>query len=481
MFDDGAVIVPARRSWLTTLWLAIAVGVSFILGRRLEAHGSDIFTLSRWLDEPGFVHPHHPLYLPGAQFLSWLLTPWGVERMTMFSCYSAIGAAVGVAAMHRAVLRWTGDLQLALVVALTVAATPALTYFATIGELHAPFFAWAGFAWWACAVWCVAPSRLAAVRCGVLAGLATLFHATGAMLVPWLAGTWLWVRRMHGLRALAAMAGPVVLFGSTAFVVWLLGFLGIRALGAVPEGQPLELVAERFDIGATLAALPRTWWVDWVLPFAPGSLLVFACFWRGLAWPALCLHVAVLAHVLFTAVMLRGGGHEFGAYDLPLVLPLAVLTCRAVPRQGWILLPALALLATVAHRIAYQRPKPDLQLGRAAQPIAAAASTIFLVGDEMETQGLRWFAPRVELVEAWVFQVQLGAAAQSFPAEQVVGWLHWQLQSSVGQGRRLFVTDLAIRNLSAWIPQFANGWQQFAAAVAVQPEPALKGVWVKPR
>jgi len=478
MIDDVAVTGPARRSWLTTLLLAFGVGSAYMLCRRLQAHGSDIFTLSRWLDEPDFVHPHHPLYLPGAELLSKVLTPFGVERMTMFSCYSALGAAVGVAAIHRAVLRWTGDAALALVVALTSAATPALTYFATIGELHAPFFAWAGLAWWACAVWCATPGFAGALRCGVLAGVATLFHATGALLVPWLAGAWMWMRRADGLSALFRQAG---LFGVTAFLVWLLGFSGMRALGEVPAGQPLELVAERFDVWVTLAAFPRTWLVDWWLPFAPCSVLVLWCFWRGLAWPALWLHAAVLVHVLFTAVMLRGGGHEFGAYDLPLVLPLVLLSCRALPRRLWWGLPVLALTASVAHRLAYPRPLPDLEFGWAAVAFTAEAPTVYLVGDEMETQGLRWFEPRVELIEAWVFQVQLGAAARDFPAEQVVGWLRWQLQNCVSQGRRLLVTDLAIHNLSEWIPQFASGWQQFVAGADIQREASLKGFWVRPR
>lgn len=467
-----------RRSWTTTLWLAAGLATAYLAFRRMQAHGSDIFTLSRWLDEPGFVHPHHPFYLFGAQLLSWLLAPLGIERMTMFSCYSAVGAAIGVAAMHRAVLRCSGDAQLAMVVALTAAATPALTYFATIGELHAPFLAWAGLAWWACAAWCMTGSLLAAVRCGALAGVATLFHATGALLVPWLAVAWLYWRRAAGFRVLV---GPVVWFGATALLVWLVGFFGVRAIGDVPAGQPLGLVAERLHVEATLVALPRTWLVDWWLPFAPGSVVVMACFWRGLGWPALWLHGAVLVHVLFTAVMLRGGGHEFGAYDLPLVLPLVGLCCCVLPRQRWWSLPVLALAASVGHRLAYPAPLPDLELGRAAVAYSAEAPTVYLVGDEMETQGLRWFEPQVELVEAWVFQVQLGAAAKDFPIEQVVGWLQWQLQSCIARGRRLFVTDLAVRNLSAWIPQFAGGWQQFGAAVSVKPEPALKGCWVAPR
>lgn len=466
--------------WATTALLAIGTAGAYTALRRDAAHGSDIFTLSRWLDEPDFVHPHHPLYLPVANALRWLLQPLGLERMTLFALYSALGAALGIAALHRAALCLRGDPQLARHVALAAAAVPALTYFATIGELHAPFFGVAAIGWWAWARWATRPSPGRALGCGATIGLATLFHATGAALGPWFVGAYLWRQRTAGRRTTAQM---IALFALAAALVWAAGFFGLRNLGQAPAGQPIEHVAERFDPAATLQALPGTWLADWLWPFAPASLLAMLAFVRGRGAPALLLHLAVLAHVAFTATLLRGGGHEFGAYDLPLVFPALVLAADALPRRWWWTLPLGALLASGLHRAAYPRLLPDLALGRAAVAIAAETPTVFLVGDEAETQGIRWYTPRAELIEAWVFQVQLGSGAKDFTADQVRGWLQWQLAAAQQAGRRLFVTDRAVQNLGRWLPQFDAGFAQFAATVRSErpAQPEAKGRFLTPR
>ncbi|MBL8725549.1 MAG: hypothetical protein JNK49_16020 [Planctomycetes bacterium] len=457
--------------WATTALLAIGTASAYTALRRDLAHGSDIFTLSRWLDEPGFVHPHHPLYLPVANALRWLLQPLGLERMALFALYSALGAALGCAALHRAALCLRGDPLLARHVALAAALVPAVTYFATLGELHAPFFGCAALGWWAWARWATQPTPWRALGCGATVGLATLFHATGAALGPWFVGAYLWRQRAAGRRTSAQL---VTLCAVAAALVWATGFFGLRGLGQAPAGQPIEHVAERFDPVATLQALPGTWLADWLWPFAPASLLALLAFVRGRGVPALLLHLAVLAHVAFTATMLRGGGHEFGAYDLPLVFPALVLAADALPRRWWFALPLGALLASGLHRAAYPRLRPDLALGRAAVALVAAAPTVFLVGDEAETQGIRWYAPRAELIEAWVFQVQLGAGAKDFTAEQVRGWLQWQLGAAQQAGRRLFITDRAVHNLGQWLPEFDAGFAQFAATVGGE-RPTLAG------
>lgn len=470
-----------RHGWVTTAALSVGAAFAYGLLQRRQAHGSDIFTLARWLDEPGFVHPHHPLYLPVAKLLLALLAPLGLDRMTGFGLYSALGAAVGIAALHRATLALRSDPGMAIWLSLLAGAVPAVHYFATIGELHAPFFGMAALGWWAACAWARRPGLGAAVRCGAIAGLAALFHATGAVLGPWFAGAFGWRQRHRGLRQNAT---EMLACGAASAAVWACGFFGLRAHGHAPTGQPIEHIAERFDLWVTVAAWPRTALVDWLLPFAPCSLLALTAFGRGRAAPAALLHLAVAAHVTFTACLLRGGGHEFGAYDLPLVFPAAVLALDAVPRRGWPLLFPLAIAATVLHRAAYPRLTPDLALGRAAVAAAAESPTVFLVGDEAQTQGIRWFDPHAELIEAWVFQVQLGSAASAFTPEQVAGWLAFQQQQARAGGRRLFVTDLARRNLTEWLPGFAAGWQRFAATAQLKPAPpqsGLSGVFVQPR
>lgn len=456
-----------RGHWPTTAILVGTALLFYTLLRRDTAHGSDVFVLMRWLED-GVVHPNHPLYLIGARLVQWLLSPLTGELMAVLAAYSAFGAAVAVGALHRAALRLRGP-RFSFWLAAVVMCTPCLMFFATIGEMHAPFAAVMAVCWWAFAVWSANGRRAAALGCGVLTGVAALQHATGQLLVPMLAAGFLWLRRHEPW---SRRAGRVGLFAAAHAAVFALGFAALRRLGELPEGDPGGFLLERARSGPWVANLPGALLSEWLVAFLPLSVLALVPLFRGRVAVGLLLHAAVLAYVTVTA-MLAPGVDEVGAYCLPLLFPAAVVALDHVPARAMGLVVALAAAATAAHRALHDEIAPDFALGAAVTASPGSPARVWLVGDEAESMGARWQNPDVELVEAWITAVDLERragpqAAAGVGEVELLLWLRLTAQRVLDAGRQLVVTRRAVEVLGERLPAFAPAWRQFASEHRVE-------------
>lgn len=459
---DGAG--PGRGAAPETLLLSVLAFAAYALLRRFTAHGSDVFFLLRWLDD-GTVHPQHPLYLVLARALRWALGPVTADGMTALALLSALGAAVGVMGTHRAVLVHTADRGLARWSALVVAALPAVVFYATIGELQAPFFGGAGVAAWLVARWLGAGTVRAAVGAGVAVAAATLLHATGHLLVPLWASAFWWAGRERAARARCV---GVAVFAAVHAGVYALGLWLVRCTGPVLPGDPASFLSERAAVAAWLGFVPGALWWQWVLPFLPVSVLVV----RRALW-----FWSAVAGYLLVSTMLARGADEVGGYLLPLAIPGAMLALLPLPRRAWPLVFAVAVLATGLQRALRPALAPDF--GLAAAVDAAAEPTAWLVGDEGESWGARWRHPTVDLVEAWVTEVELvqraGGRLEALDAPTLAAWLELTAAPVLAAHRRLVVTAHAVERLGARFPAFAAAWQRFAAAHHA--EPIAVGAW----
>jgi hypothetical protein len=451
----------------------VVAATFYTLLRRFTAHGSDVFFLMQWMVED-VVHPNHPLYLEGARAVRWLLSSFTDDRMTALAAFSAGGGAIAVGALHRAALRLRSP-EFAFWLAAVVLCTPCLMFFATIGEMAAPFCGAAALCWWAWVSWCERGRLGCALLTGILTGLATTLHATGQLLVPMLGVGYLWMRRSEPL---ARRGGSVSVFVVAHAIVFACCFTWLRSLGEVPPGEPAGFLWQRASSGLWLEYLPSATLSQWVVAFAPLSLLALLAFVRGRAAVAIGLHAAVLGYVAITA-MLAPGADEVGAYCLPLLFPVAVVVLDAVPSRSWWLLVVFCAAATGVHRSMHREIAPDFALGTAITDSKGGSARVWLVGDEGESWGARWRNHDVELVETWIALVDLeqrsGSNIASLGEEELLVWLQVTAQRVFDAGNQLMVTEHAITVLSARLQAFAAAWQRFKNAYLVEPIEAADG------
>jgi hypothetical protein len=488
--------LAARESVLVA---AAAFGL-FVVARQDTLHGTDWRWLVLWLQEPGAVHPTHPGYLPLARSWCLLLSPLGLPVHTALAAFSACGAAVGVAGVHRASWWLTGDRAFARAAAALCALVPAWLHFATVVELHAPF---AGAMAWAAVVAvrhrCAPRSDGAAwtatgagVCTGIATGAATLLHATGHLLVAGVVAGWWLAARAERTRL---PWSRVVAFALAHAAVWGGGFALVRATGHLPASVVgmRDLVAgavpddpARYLLGSLAGTdFVRQCWPtlrsEWLAACAPLSLVVsVGLVWRRLRLATAVLLAWVLLYLLAAVVMVHAATDERGGYLLPLLPPTAWLVLAVVPRRGWPLL----LVATAACGFLLRgepgRAAPDHAFGAAATAMARQQPTVFFVADLPELDGL-WLAdphavPIVARKEYDDLRAAAAGAAFEPDAEQALAWLLLLTAKGREQGARLVVTDAAVAWLQARSPAFAAAWPRFVAAAGARPLPAATGI-----
>lgn len=488
---------PLRAPGEALLWFLVAFGV-YVALRQEALHGTDWRWLVLWLDEPGAVHPQHPGYLPFGRAVRWLLQPFGFDVYAALAVGSAFGAALAVSFVHQATLALFGDRTLARTAAGLVLCTPALFHFGTVVELHAPFAGAMAIAVASAVRWGQSGSPGSAVRTGILVGLATLLHATGHLLVPAIGLAVWWGRRQRGFwRGL----NGCLLFAVTHACTWYGIFAAMRLAGHLPaavEGfaavpddpgasrHPLEYLL-RFLRGLQLAQVAPTVLCEWLLPFAPVSLLAFAAV-RQRALRVWCsgFLLLLLGYLAVAVVLIHAATDERGGYLIPLVVPAVWLTLLALPRRSWPWLVAATVVCGFLCRGEPGRLPPDRAFGCAAVAFAQQRPTVFFVADFPELDGL-WLAevkcnPRVARKEYDELRAaQVGGAAFQPDPEQIVAWLGLLALQARQQQARFVVTDLAVAWLGERLPAFAIAWPKFvqqAAAVRLDPATGLAGVVV---
>jgi hypothetical protein len=281
---------------------------------------------------------HHPLYVPLLHGLDRLLELLGASPYRSALAFSALGSVLGVALAHAGLLRLGLARRSAALAAGLAGLAPAVLFFATVVEYHGPFFGAAGLAFWCMARAAQRPSPTRALALALATYFAASLHATGHLL-PSLTSAWLLALGFPSLRWRALVAPCIA---GAAHVVLLFGVPALtRALGnaASPDAQAAFFAMQEF---APLD-LPLGFAREWLLPFAPLSLVLF---WRPrepalrLEWYALlaaCVPYALLSWALNTGY----NPSECGAYWLPLALPAARLAVAQLPRAAAV---ALALV-----------------------------------------------------------------------------------------------------------------------------------------
>ena len=382
-----------RRPPAALLAAAAALLLYLALGQR-AFHGADAYHYLRALQAGNLRNAQIPFYPPLAWAWAKLLCCAGVPLYEAVRSLSAVAAALGVLAAHRAALTLTGDRARALLVAAGCALTPAVLDTATVVEVDAVLFACACLAWLPFARLLRGGGAGAACATGALTAVAGGFHGCGHLLALSLCGlqlVWGW----PGRRLRATVPGLLALAATHALLTLLFGWLD-------GGGGQAEQASNTAGLSFRAGFVPCVIWHEWLLPYVPFCLLPLA----ALRAPALRSAVAglfvCLCGYLFVTTLIIGlfeptgpalphGACEYGSFLLGWTLPAVLLSIRALPLRAGALAVACAGVAGVWQVRAHDwPPDPDGYASGYAE-IAAAGPVLVIVDDAREWA---WIARR---------------------------------------------------------------------------------------
>jgi hypothetical protein len=124
----------------------------------------------------------HFFYLPLLAGAHAVLGEFGFTLHDSGVAFSAAGTALGVFGAHAGASRLGLSRGAALLVGILVATAPAVLFFATVVEVHGPFFAFAGLSFVCTARFVASPGVARGAELGAVTGLAVGAHATGNLL-----------------------------------------------------------------------------------------------------------------------------------------------------------------------------------------------------------------------------------------------------------------------------------------------------------
>lgn len=332
---------------------ALALGMLGLLQQR-AFHGMDAQHVLGLVRDGSAAYYAHKLYMP--LMLAWhdLLAPVTQSPFLSLRAASWCGVALGTVFVHRASL--VSGLErgpAAMAAALTLVA-PAVSFFGTVVELHGPFHAFAGVAFWQWARCMQRPTVGAFALLGLATACAAGMHSTGHLLLgllPMLALGWhgmrLWRHWRHWLATCAAHG-----LASLA-LVWIL--VPLEARQASP-GSTFEDAFAYFwpRLPWAPSEIAAMLWREWGEPYLPLSLISLAALCaRAVRVRAAALLLGIVPFWGAVWVLLRNELHERGAYLIPFAWPAAMLAVVWLPRAlRWLTLAvscALAVTAIVRH------------------------------------------------------------------------------------------------------------------------------------
>ncbi len=321
----------ANRSGLplrdTAVLVAIALGSYWALAQDVffgSVFTSDAYRFLRAVATGADPGGAHALYVPLNRVVAGWLEPLGVSTFRSMQAVSALGAALSVAASHRAAGCLGLERRSAAAAALLCGWTPSVVFFATIIEIPGVFVGCVAVAWWLGCRLRVRPSASRAAALGVATAVGAGVHASGHLLsiiVPvavLAAGN----GDERAARVARYVAVTVLAHGATAVLVRIgLGWPETDALGAG------TLWSYAVTVGS-FASLPRTLWNEGLVPLAPLSGLCLYGLLRGPRRPWAAYAVLMAGYLVLSHVLLRGVQDERGGYLMPVVFPGAVLAVR---------------------------------------------------------------------------------------------------------------------------------------------------------
>ena len=313
-------------------------------------------------------HPSHLLSDDLLRLFGWVTRPLGLSAYVTARAWSAVSIAATLVVLH-GTARLLGLTRTRAIAAMVMlACAPGLMFYATVVEFHGPLLLFASLSLLAATALGKRPTPLLAVMTGLASGLAFCVHASGAplpaLLVPWaLAVGWksqrrgklfLWVGVAAALHAACIPGLPFVL-RAVGFLPQAIdttaGLQGMQGVGKTANTHFVNYLLWHVEQlrASEWASLPRTIAFEWLLPFAPLSVLAF---WRNRS-NATALQAGALAIAcvpfLGTSFLLMRHADEFGAYLVPLAFAAALVAGRNVPLRIAVITSLLAAVGSIVH------------------------------------------------------------------------------------------------------------------------------------
>jgi hypothetical protein len=324
--------VASIRLDAATVFL-VSLTIYCLLGQE-KNYGDGNFLLG-FYHEGARVHPVHILYFPVLSLLQAVCSPLGLSLFQVAAFYSALGTSIGLACCHLAISALGFSRREAVLSSAALALCPAIIFFATVVELHGPFFAFVGLSFYLLARLMRSPGMGTALLLGMSSAGSYYAHASGYILVGLL------VLCILGLspRAECCRGRQLLLVGIV--VAAHLGLIHGGALLLQSFGLVLG-VEEASGYMSSLEVLGdadwtwglRTLWEEWLWAFMPLSIVSLAAV---VTEPGRRFTLALLPAILvylFSALLLVGDHDERGAYLIPLSVSalLGALLARSCQR-----------------------------------------------------------------------------------------------------------------------------------------------------
>ncbi|MEO0481036.1 MAG: hypothetical protein AAF196_16315 [Planctomycetota bacterium] len=382
------------------LWIALALLCVYEILRQPLLYG-DAYHMVPEAYGNKWEHGQHLLYLPLVQVLRSSVGEWfSLSTFEVMSHLSCLTTALGVWFAHKG-FRALGisRVRAALGTALSGAA-PGVLFFATLVEIHAPFFATAALAFWAMACLGKRPGFGRALVLGLTTGLSALMHLSGGLMpLPFLLGAWAAGRtgirdtQEGGDRFDRLPTFVPSLIGASlghAFVIGL-PFL-LRELG-------VDRIALTFNSAETYirqyaeapsqhlwSDLTETFLNEWALAFAPLAV-AFLCGLESRATRRLTVVtlLSTIPYFIATFAMLRGHP-EHGAYFFAFPFLLAWLTVASLPRIASALLLLVALGLGLRDVQDYGDPQRHQAPADQVEALYPDRDCAFLIGGLIDTE-----------------------------------------------------------------------------------------------
>ncbi len=303
------------------------------------------------------LHDNHLLNYAVFALGQLVARPFTTDLFGELSVATRLCMVLGVVIAHRTLASLGCTAAQRVLGTLLIGGTGTVFFYATAIERQAPFFPFVALAFHALVRTGRAPTVPRGLLLGMATGVATLVHATGHLLycivVPWLVLAC--ERERFGFfAALRALAAAACLHAAITLAAAALAQL---ALGSNPMASQAGLVAgfARFEIAHLWPGL----WGEWLLPFLPGSVLGFLCLaWARTRRLGLAFVAAFVPYQTFSLLILADFD-ERGAYNLPLVLPLAVGLVRLLPPRLLAVVATLTIATGVTLNREYAATMPS--------------------------------------------------------------------------------------------------------------------------
>lgn len=441
----------------TLRWLAI-FGIACVVFAALAPQGfykADGPRLVLHLLRENPVWPQHPLYLPIVIGFGRVLEALGIELPPFDVCRVAahIGTAAGLAfadvGMQRLFAAGKAAWRSAAATVL-VATCPAVVLFGSVVEIHGVFFGFAGLSF---ALLCLALPRLAlprtssaawsevafALLAGAVSAVATAVHASGLLLPAAFLPLFVSVvaKPVDGGHAARGRALAVALSFVAAHV-------GLVFVVADPFGAS-RFVEEGFGRPQGVEHLPRVVLDEYVLALMPLSVLGLAVgFQRTTRWLGVAAFLAALPYCA-AALELLVAEPEFGAYLLPLALPLAYVCVRAYAAPILVLAAVVASVLGLATLRVFAPSAEDLRYRADLSTCIGEDRGMIFVGAVDELTNLLIAEPALDIVPLDEILVQAPEAVRAtlpiFDAKLRDEWAKGRRTWLSGGARALLASD----------------------------------------